>query len=645
MIKFNAMTHRFLVLAMIGFSICSAAEVAPLRFQHAHDLAAKGQEEEALQEYRAILLDDPDNADAYFEAGKIRAQQKKWNAAVQNFELSLQHKAGNWPVVEALANAHEQQGQREKAIADWRLLADKGPKDQKEKATGRIEKLLGAGDAKEASTKDSKDSKVAKEPKDVKEAKNNKPTPPIAAHGKWHYDSPAFLEGVKQYQANKWAKSLDCWRKVLVQEPGNPGAFYYAGVCRYNLGQIDKAEYNLVKSYDFPDKGFNAYFYMARIYEKQKHFDKARSSYEAYIAKTTSADGKKDAEKRLAALPKPSKVELAKGAKPSVKSTPDTVAKTDSAKPIPSAKPNPEKVQTIDNGVIFAFGSLDGAGAAEMQKVLKAAQSKDFNKAIDLLKEVRLNYPGSANALAAAYDMAALYHYLGLSENLRVLAAATLREEVPEPYLSAFRYMLANALKESSDLAASRSILDSVATDKPLGPTSSQKHVLESQLAELQKSVKDIPAFLEKAIASEKDPMKRADLRLRLAQTQARQGATANALKTYNELLQSCSAYTADQCRKALYSIGDIQYQNKDWDDAIAQYRKACDSYPNPDDSPWGLYQIGNALRQKKDNTAAIKAYDELQQKFPNSYWAEQGKWNRDDVIWRAQNAKALAGH
>ena len=100
----------------------------------------------------------------------------------------------------------------------------------------------------------------------------------------------------------------------------------------------------------------------------------------------------------------------------------------------PIAKPNPEKIITFESGALYAIGSTSGPGAAEIDKALKLAQAKDFNKAIDTLKEVRLNFPGTANALAAAYNIASLYQYLGLTDNLRVLSTGVLRESVAEPY-------------------------------------------------------------------------------------------------------------------------------------------------------------------------------------------------------------------
>jgi len=371
----------------------------------------------------------------------------------------------------------------------------------------------------------------------------------------------------------------------------------------------------------------------------------ARSQYKAYISKTPSLDGKKDGEKRLAALAAPGAALPSK----EISAVPDST-KRDSSKqkqaiaPVLVPKPNPEKVVVLESGAFFAIGSATGSGSPESEKALKSAQAKEFNKAIDELKDIRLNYPGTPNALAAAFNLASLYQYLGLTDNLRILCSGLLRESVDEPYRSSLSFMLANAFKDLGEIPAANSILDSIHSDNTLGPTVAQLSLLQSQIAEMQKSEKDIPAHLEKAIAAEKDPVKRSDLLLRLGKINTRQGSSSSAEKAFKDILESCSPYTVEQCRKAQYALADMQFQRKEWDKAITLYRRVVETYDNPDDSPWGLYQIGNALRQKKQYPEALKAYDALIQKFPDSYWTDQAKWNKDDVIWRGQNSKLLAG-
>lgn len=620
MITFIAMCLRILCLLCILSLQTWSAEIAKVRFDRARQLAGQGRTEEALQEYRAILLDDPENASAYYEAGKVRQQQGKWGSAAQNFNLSLQRNPEYWDAAEALAKSYEQMGQKEKALATWRKLIDRAPSEYKARATASIDRTMGGTPQAAPSVVKSQTA------------------------GNSRYDSPEFVEGVAQYQAENWKKSLESWKKVLSVDSKNPGAFYYAGVCRYNQGEYDKAEYNLQKAFSYPDKGFNAHYYLARIHEKRKDWKKARAQYESYLAKTTNPEGKKDAQKRLDALPseKGKDVVLA-SATPAPKEDAVTPAKDSIV--APPAVPNPEKVEVLSTGILFPIGSVSGQGAQEMQNALKYAQAKDFNQAIESLKSIRLQYPGTPNSIAAGYALAAFYRYLGLSENLRILASSILREDVPEPYRSGLGFLLASSLKDLGELSAARSVLDSGKADLALGPTSVQLNLLQSQIAELQKSEKDVPALLEKAILAEKDPLKRADLRLKLGQTLLRQGMPANAEKAFEALLESCSPYTTEQCRKGLYALGDMFYQSKAWDKALDKYRKVTGSYDDPEDSPWGLYQIGNIYRQKKMFAESVKAYEILIQKYPASYWADQAKWNKEDVIWRGQNSKVLGGN
>ena len=608
------MTIRLLSLLLIFlFTICPAAEIATLRFQKAQDLVQQGKLEEALQEYRAILLDNPKNAQAYYEAGQVRSLQGKWNAAIQNYGLGLKHDPHLAGAQEAIAEAYENLGQREKAIIAWRKVADNESAEAKSKATSHIESLLHNAPI---ST-----SKVQ--------------TGTQASTSRWHYDSPEFIQGLANYQAGKWHPSLEYWRKVLSSEPGNPGAFYYAGVCRFNLKQYDKAEYNLLKSLPYPDKGFNAHYYLGRIYEIRQNAAKARHEYQAYLGQNPSPEGRKEVEGRLAALPDVSTSPQSSHVIPSSSSETDSVS-------TPPPKPLPEKIISLEIGIFFTIGEEEGPGAAALEKALQSAKVKDYSKTIESLKQLRLDYPGTPNALAAGYNLSALYDYLGLPENLRVLVSTLLREDAPEPYRSALRTFLSKALKDVDELRAARSVLDSVKSDLALGPTVAQKSLLESQIAEMQKTEKDVPALLEKAITTEKDPLKRADMRLRLGQVWARQGMNANAEKVFHDLLESCSSYTTDQCRKALYALGDMAYHDKAWNQAADYYHKAVTTYPDSLDSPWGFYQIANTHRQKKQWNEAVAAYDSLLQKFPSSYWAEQGRWNREDVIWRGQNSQLL---
>jgi hypothetical protein len=50
---------------------------------------------------------------------------------------------------------------------------------------------------------------------------------------KFSYNSPLFLKGVELFKLKSIMKWF-YWRNILKQEPGHPGAYYYAGLVVMN---------------------------------------------------------------------------------------------------------------------------------------------------------------------------------------------------------------------------------------------------------------------------------------------------------------------------------------------------------------------------------------------------------------------------
>jgi tetratricopeptide (TPR) repeat protein len=304
----------------------------------------------------------------------------------------------------------------------------------------------------------------------------------------------------------------------------------------------------------------------------------------------------------------------------------------------------PEKNVTLENGKSFAFASTSEAGGPELQKALNLIQSKSFNQAIDALKAVQQKFPNTPNSAAASYNLAGLYRYLGLGENVLSLANAALQEDPPEPYRSALMYQKALSLKEKSDFVGALTALDSIATDKELGPSSGQKLALASEISTAYKPGKEAPALLQQAIQQESDPVKKAERQLELASIYLKQNDRSEASQVYKSMLDSCGASTLSHCRTAVYALADMSYQNKNWPMAIEYYQRALSKFSDKEHSPWARYQLGNVFRQQKRFGDAVKAFDQLIKEYPGTYWADQAKWSRDDVVWQEKNQKILGG-
>ena len=206
------------------------------------------------------------------------------------------------------------------------------------------------------------------------------------------YDGPAFRRGLELVNQKKYAEAAAQWREVLQQQPGNPGAYYYAGVGRYELGELDKAAYNFKRAFDYPDKGFNAWYYLGRIAAKQGRTAEARANYEKYLSLTQSANGIAEVKGRLARLPqaeKPAAAEAApapapeKAAEAAPAPAPEKAAEAAPSKPeAPAEQPKADKPKVVVKSLAqadaeYRKGNLEAAEAGYLEFLKGSPKPED----------------------------------------------------------------------------------------------------------------------------------------------------------------------------------------------------------------------------------------------------------------------------
>ena len=632
----------FLILVIFTASFVFAQNSQSVRLKQAQELAEQGKHKEALDEYKAVLSADKGNAEAYLGAGNVRLNMKDYKLALDNFLLAQKYNPKLTKAIEGEAQAYEALSQKDNALAKWRVLAEIGDAEQKAKAGTRIGILLGTN-----------------APVPVPEQ------PVAAAKGKYTYDSPEFKAGLAAHDKKNWAESAKYWREVLKKEPGNPGAYYYAGICRFNMGELDNAAINFNKSFDFPDKGFNANYYLGRIYEQKGDRTRAISYYNKYLQLTTSADGKTEVNGRIARLnekaqavteeelPRSSSSAAVKAneyecnslescLKAEEKRKQDSIAAyLESLKNKPLTV-GPEKISATEYGGNFAFASTTEAGSADLQKAFNLIQKKSFQSAIDALQTTRQKFPGTPNSMAAAYNLLSLYQYLELHDKVIALGNSILQESVLEPYKSAVLYTLAVSQVKKEEYQSGDNSLSEVKEEQKLGPTLGQKLALKAEIAAKYKPDQGSPEILKKAIEAESNNSKKNELRLKLADLYVKLQDTPSAIQTYKEIAEDCPANTAEPCRKAVYELGNISFIAQNWPMALEYYNKAMESYKEPVLASWALFQIGNVFRKQGNYKEAVRHYDRLIKEYSGSYWADQAKLYKDDVIWHENNQGVL---
>lgn len=438
---------------LFGLLVCaSALYAADPRIEQGAIFAAKGEYEKALGEYRAILAENPKASEAYFAAAEVRVKMKDYSGALANYKLAYRFSPTMTEAYEGAAKVYEILGDKKKADAE-RAKDPKNAPPEEAAATVEAPPAPAVEETVESKAEEPKpkaeepapkvEEKKAPEPKKEEAA----PTPAVvaapaiasepapaqetkSAENKFSYDGPLFQKGKKLFQEKKYAEAGAIWRDVLKQQPGNPGAYYYAGAGRYELGEMDKAEYNLKRAFDYPELGYNAHYYLSLIYKKQNKKNLEIAELKEYIKGTPSADGKKSAQARIDVLEGKTTEKAVSSSSSAKSSSSVAVAKAEPAKtepvkieekkveekPVPQTKPEPVVPQgpaTVESAnIFFAQGNLSAALAA-YKEVLEGGltdddhafvllqmgniyrERRDFRLAVARYREVVENYPDS----------------------------------------------------------------------------------------------------------------------------------------------------------------------------------------------------------------------------------------------------------
>lgn len=360
---------------LMGFSAAFATDP---RVEQGARFEAKGEYEKALGEYRSILADDPKNSEAYYLAAQVRMKMKDYSGALANFRLAYRYNESMSEAYEGAAKVYEALGQKPKAEAER-------AKDPKNRPAAEVQTAAPAEEAKveppkvaekkeEAPVEEAAPQPVKTKPEPVKEVKAE-PEKEMVKEAKPEPED-LFEKGKRLFEAGQYKEVVPIWREILVKRPGDPGAYFYAGLTRFELGEYDKAEYNLKKGLTYKDRGNDANYFLALVYEKGKRKELEKKYLEAYLKKASpsavfrataesrlaelrgdAAEAKSEAEKPAAA-PAQEKVEAKAEKEPKA----EKVAKENKEEKVAKPKRVPDDGPTIEvANMLFKAGNLEPA--------------------------------------------------------------------------------------------------------------------------------------------------------------------------------------------------------------------------------------------------------------------------------------------
>jgi tetratricopeptide (TPR) repeat protein len=473
----------------------------------------------------------------------------------------------------------------------------------------------------------------------TKAADNKKSAAAIEESVKISMDSAVYYyqEGTKNPNTAYLNKSLEFITKVIKEAPGHPAAYYYAGLIRRRFNENEKARINFERAINDPDLGYNAHFYLGKIYGDMKKYQQSIDNFEKYIAKTDYTQGKVEAQNLINTYKKLWEEEIAANPPIDIKD----VVKKDIAEALSELPPQivlKEIEVRIEADLSMAIVDSTTNEGQDLLEGVRLFNNKEYDKAIASFRKVIEKYPGKPSAGSAVYNVGVCLFKLhkwdtankefvnymsrypkgAMFENALFLSGVSLREQM-----------------KNND--AQKMFNDYIRNNRNGKWTGKAYEKLGDIYLDLDQQSQAIEAFKQAdALAANNDDKLYARYKTAEVYHKLKNGGAAE--KTYLSVIAlGEEVKSTANVPQSYYRLADYYYQNKKWAEAGNYYVKATRLFPDYSDTPWGLYQIANCLYHSNKYKEAIDGYDFLKDKFPDDYWTKEAEFRRNDAVWKYQ--------
>lgn len=677
--SYNGAMVPHLMIALAAALLAAAplhAAQDDLRLEVARQWAEKGDYERAVQELRLFLNEHPDAAEVYARIGTLRLRQGNLQLAGENFKVALRKDPRNQEAKEGQAKLKDLESKP--ASGPEALAAPASPRRSPPAPTPGPVRI--GGDAAYSPALDS----LAVPPQGI-------------------YLLPEFQEALRLYRAREVDAALLQVRKVLEKNPGHSGAYYLGGVIRYEKGELDKAEFNFKRASGYPQRGFNAHYYLARIHHREHRVPAAIEAYGKYLESARNEAGRKQAQEfrdQLRGMPSDPTADRpadrksgrpaaaagrggsegagsdGRGKESTGKETPgkETHGKGDHGKEAHGNRgqtghgheasadaPKPDRpavplILTAPGWLPFVVADSAGSSGRRLVEAYDAFKKEKFERSAEILKDIIRLYGGSPNAEAASLDLAAVYVRLGLWDQAkgRILDYLA-RAAEPQRYRDLAFYLEGLMHLGRKDGAKAERALLKVKAGGYGGPGRDEIDARLAEAAGLQQDKGKWAGYLEKALASAPDGFRKARIQQQLGRMHGKFGRPEKAVEHWRKSLAECgkapaggggagsdAAEWADLCAESQLRVADLEFRRKRWKEALAEYRKFAATWPEHKENAWVQYQIANVHQATRNLESALNEYRKVIDNYPGSYWASQAQWKREDAIWRKEYEEVL---
>jgi tetratricopeptide (TPR) repeat protein len=583
---------------------------------------AEKQYDKAIDEFRKVLAEYPDNYNVYLHIAEIHALQGQPRLAASNLKQALSYNPSFSKAHLLLAESYERDAQISKAIEEYQQYqqsCDPAIRDSVQKVIDRLIARVGVG----AVLRGFDSTTGTKLP-----AVKSPPVPTTLHTAPVLTTNPKVAELFKLAQESFRMHHLDTalrqLKEVIALQPGFTGAYYYAGLIRYQMGQYKLAKINFARGRDYPDPAFTSLLYLGKMYGGEKNYSAAIRELSRYCTVSPSETGKKEAKQLLI--------------------TYRTLVGTGSVKPDSLAVKNEESDTAADHPALevridsllsmVTVDTLSDAG----QKLLggiREFQAGNFDKAIREFKKTLAAYPAGAAAVHCMYNTGICYFKLRLlkdAENQFQQVLDRYPRHVLAPQALFLKALSYSERKETSVAEGLYREFLQANRQHPWRGKAWEK--LGDAYIDLEQPKKAIDAYVQ-AVGSSKTSADQVCAFYKIGDAYLTIGNSARACASFDSAITKGERTgVSGRVPDSYYRIADEKYKGKEYQGALEYYTKVTRKFPAFQETPWGIFQIGNVQKNLKKYQDAIDTYKSLIQRFPDDYWAKQAQWKLDDAVW-----------
>ncbi|MGM0462511.1 MAG: tetratricopeptide repeat protein [Fibrobacterota bacterium] len=630
----------FLIFTVLSFFSMAVGE-GFISYRLGQQYKEAGNNEMALSEFHRVIATYPEHYNAHYSIGEIQKEQGLYEHAEHSFKSALRYNPGWVDAYKQLARVYELQGDTEAAVEILQEAEGEAREDEREEIQETIDSLVRRTGEEDPPKEDAQQEEVSDEPVRAAEDASDgtevdtREVPP-GARDELQKAIDLYRTGVREGDNAFLHEAIEHVRSAIALHPGYPGAYYYGGVIRRRLGQDDMARVNFEKALSDPEKGYNAHFYLGRIYGEKQEYETAIEHLQDYVELTDYQPGIREAQ----SLMENYEQEIAEEEEEKLRAETDMYRKPieDEMRALPKQQrftPYEIRIDTLLTMVMVDSTTDEGQ---DMLQGYRNYEDNKIDRSIEAFYDVLETYGTGQAAEFSTYNIG-VGRMLLRDWDGAVEAFQQYRNRFPRGSLSEkAEFFSALASYEMGDYERGENMFRRYLSTYPEGEFTAKAYEKMGDIHRRMDRQNQALAAYEKAVTVADTPADRMYALYKKGTLYEELNNRDDAVAVFRDVIDTGEeAEIYDRVPQAYYKTADLLYQNERYDAAEEYYTKAIRLFPDYPDTPWGLFQRGNIKRRQKEFDEAVEIYEQIMVDYPDDYWAEQAQWRKKNTIWEYQ--------